>query len=90
MALKNFDTDATSVEELLGRFDLLSDNDRQYGALILEKIYGVVFVSDLDRSSWSDTCLDYINFSSKNVNISKPKMAAVFNSLRIIKRFHIL
>ena len=49
MALKNFKPHATSIDELLGRFDLLSDNDRQYGALILEKIYSVVFVSDLDR-----------------------------------------
>ena len=64
--------------------------DRQIGALILEKVFGVICISDLDRSSWSDTSLDHINFSSKNINVSKTKMAVVFNALRIIKRFYVL
>ena len=87
MPLKNLETPATSVEQLLDLFILLSDHNRQYAALILEKVcYG----SDLDRSSWSDTYLNHIAFSSENINISKPKMAVAFNSLRIISRFHVL
>ena len=90
MPLKNYKTDEVTVEELLDDFKLLTASDMQIGALILEKIYGVIVIVELGRLSWSDTSLDLINFSSKNINIFKAKMAVVFNGLCIIKKFYIL
>ena len=90
MTLRKYKTNTTMVGEIISDYNLLSPSDLQIGTLLLEKIYGVTVVSQLGRSSWSDTSLDLINFSNKSITISEAKMATVFNVLSIIKKFYIL
>ena len=86
MSLFKFDTHQTTVEYMFDQFELLSDKNRQYTALILNKNFSVIYVSDLAKSKWSEICLDIINFSSKNINTTKLFLA--FNSLHIISKFY--
>ena len=90
MTLVNLDTHQTNVKFMLDQFKLLSDQDRQYTALILEKKFGVVNVSDLARSNVVRNLSRLHQFLKQKHKYHQTKFIHSFDSLQIISKFHVL
>ena len=82
-------TNETTVGYLLDMLDVLDEEDLSQIEVILNKIFGVTNISDLQKASWTDSSLDLITIP-KTSSVSKLKLSMVFNVFRTIVKFQVL